>query len=202
MILLFSCYSLQPMNCSTPGSSVHGVLQARILEWVAISSSRRSPQPKDQTSVFCISSIGRREACHLGSSLMAYDILFWSISPEWNTVPDTKQGKLFKADIPPSWLRDQGSQTLPLYMLWVAKFHILANSYERGFSMILNGSAALSWSYSLNRLTNISTYGTANISESFWKMLSLWVSKSQNLQSFPASAHISSPLFNSQTLLH
>ena len=34
--------SLQPMNCSLPGSSVHGILQARILEWVAIPFSRGS----------------------------------------------------------------------------------------------------------------------------------------------------------------
>ena len=41
--------SLQPMDCSLPGSSVHGVLQARILEWVAISFSSRSFQPRDRT---------------------------------------------------------------------------------------------------------------------------------------------------------
>ena len=43
-----------PTNCSPPGSSVHGVSQARILEWVAISFSRASPQPRDQTWVSCI----------------------------------------------------------------------------------------------------------------------------------------------------
>ena len=37
------------MDCSLPGSSVHGIFQARILEWVAISFSRGSSQPKDQT---------------------------------------------------------------------------------------------------------------------------------------------------------
>ena len=37
------------MDCSLPGSSVRGILQARILEWVAISSSRGSSQPRDQT---------------------------------------------------------------------------------------------------------------------------------------------------------
>ena len=42
------------MDCSPPGSSVHGILQARILEWVAISSSRGSFQPQDQTHVSCI----------------------------------------------------------------------------------------------------------------------------------------------------
>ena len=40
-----------PMDCSPPGSSVHGILQARILEWVAISYSRGSSQPMDQTYV-------------------------------------------------------------------------------------------------------------------------------------------------------
>ena len=40
-----------PVNCSLPGSSVHGVLQARILEWVAISISRGSSWPRDRTRV-------------------------------------------------------------------------------------------------------------------------------------------------------
>ena len=43
-----------PMDCSLPGSLVHGILQARILEWVAISSSRGSSRPRDQTGVFCL----------------------------------------------------------------------------------------------------------------------------------------------------
>ena len=43
-----------PMDCSLPGSSVHGILQARILEWVAISFSRGSSKPRDQTQVSCI----------------------------------------------------------------------------------------------------------------------------------------------------
>ena len=40
-----------PMDCSPPGSSVHGILQVRILEWFAISYSRGSSQPKDGTLV-------------------------------------------------------------------------------------------------------------------------------------------------------
>ena len=36
-----------PVDCSPPGSSVHGILQARILEWVAMPSSRRSSRPRD-----------------------------------------------------------------------------------------------------------------------------------------------------------
>ena len=38
---------LQPMDCGPPESSVHGIFQARILDWVAISSSRGSSQPRD-----------------------------------------------------------------------------------------------------------------------------------------------------------
>ena len=44
-----------PMDCCTPGSFVHGILQARILEWVAISSSRGSSQCRDQTHISCTS---------------------------------------------------------------------------------------------------------------------------------------------------
>ena len=54
-----SCLTLcDTMDCSPPGSSVHGILQARILEWVAISFSRGSSQPRDWTQVSCIA--GRR----------------------------------------------------------------------------------------------------------------------------------------------
>ena len=45
------CHS---MDCSPPGSFVHGIFQARILEWVAISFSRGSSQLRDQTWVSCI----------------------------------------------------------------------------------------------------------------------------------------------------
>ena len=47
-----TCYD--PMYCSLPGSSFHGIFQARVLEWVATSFSRRSSQPRVQTQVFCI----------------------------------------------------------------------------------------------------------------------------------------------------
>ena len=53
-----------PMDCSLPGSSIHGILQARILEWVAISFSRRSSPPRDRT---CISRIGRLILYHLAT---------------------------------------------------------------------------------------------------------------------------------------
>ena len=48
-----------PIDYSLLGSSVHGILQVRILEWVAMPSSKESSQPRDQTHVFYVSCIGR-----------------------------------------------------------------------------------------------------------------------------------------------
>ena len=54
-----SCPTLcDPVDCSLPGSSVHGIFRARILEWVTISFSRGSSQPRDRTLVSHIG--GRR----------------------------------------------------------------------------------------------------------------------------------------------
>ena len=60
MKLLQSCPTLcDPVDRSPPGSSVHGILQASILEGVVISSSRGSSRPRDQTQVSYISCTGR-----------------------------------------------------------------------------------------------------------------------------------------------
>ena len=68
---LLSCVWLcDSMDCSPPGSCVHGIPQARILEWVTISSSRGSSWPRDQTCVSCNSCTGRQillSLYHLGS---------------------------------------------------------------------------------------------------------------------------------------
>ena len=69
--LLQSCLTLfDPMDCSPPGSSVHGILQVRRLEWVAISFSRGSSQTRDRTCLSDVSCIGRwmlYHGRHLGS---------------------------------------------------------------------------------------------------------------------------------------
>ena len=54
-----SCLTLcDPMDCGLPGSSIHGIFQERVLEWVAISFSRRSSRPRDRTQVS--RTVGRR----------------------------------------------------------------------------------------------------------------------------------------------
>ena len=55
VLVIQLCLSLcSRMDCSPPGSSVHRILQARVLEWVAISISRGSFRPWDETWVSCI----------------------------------------------------------------------------------------------------------------------------------------------------
>ena len=54
VLVVQSCLTLwDPMDCSLPGSSVHGILQARILDWVAIPFSKGSSQPRSRTQVSC-----------------------------------------------------------------------------------------------------------------------------------------------------
>ena len=66
-LVAHSCLTLRyPMNHSPPGSSVRGISQARILEWVAISSSRGSSQFRDQTRFFC------SPALQVNSSLLSH----------------------------------------------------------------------------------------------------------------------------------
>ena len=60
--LQLSLFLCDPTDYSPPGSSVHGILQARILQWVAMPSSRGSSQPRDQTPYG--SCTGRRVLYH------------------------------------------------------------------------------------------------------------------------------------------
>ena len=79
---LHSCLTVcGPMDCSPPDSSVHGILQARILEWVAIPFSRRSSQPRDQTNISVVSCVCRQvlyHECHLEMATHS-SVLAWRI---------------------------------------------------------------------------------------------------------------------------
>ena len=114
-----------PMDCSPPGSHVHGILQARILEWVGMPSSRWSSQPRDQTQVFCIasgfftiwatrdalgfiviamklwvSSVCRSGACHVGQM----------VASECTEMTDMNK-------VVCNWSADSGIASLPCFVL-------------------------------------------------------------------------------------
>ena len=84
-----SCQTLcNPMDCSSPGSSVHGISQARILEWVAMPFSRGSSQARDQTHVSCLAGEffthwATWEACDDCKLIISYSkyILHWNMNP-------------------------------------------------------------------------------------------------------------------------
>ena len=68
------CLTLcDPMDWGLPSSFVHGILQARILEWVALSSSRGSSQPRDQTAISYISCFGRQILYHCSTCEVVED---------------------------------------------------------------------------------------------------------------------------------
>ena len=83
------------MDCSPPGCSVHGVFQARILEWVAISPSRGSSPPRNRTHISCLFWIGRRVlycwvTWEILKNLPAMKIHFtslWQVAREWKSLP-------------------------------------------------------------------------------------------------------------------
>ena len=63
--LLQLCPTLcDPVDCCLPGSSVHGVFQARILEWVSMPSSKESSWPRDQTHITYVSCLGKQVLYH------------------------------------------------------------------------------------------------------------------------------------------
>ena len=70
-----------PMDCSPPGSSVHGILRARILEWVVIPFSRGSSWPRNGTHISWVSCIGRQIPYHWitwEALIMTYFRVFWN----------------------------------------------------------------------------------------------------------------------------
>ena len=85
------------MDCSPPDSSVHGILQARILEWVVMPSPRGSSQPRDRTCISCVSCTAKLWA--------AMEALHWPSNP------DVLRARLLSA-WPPSWEVQCGLWTL------------------------------------------------------------------------------------------
>ena len=80
MLVAQSCVTLcNPVDCSPPGSSVHGILQARILEWVFIPFSRGSSWPRDQTQVSCIAGDFFTDWANIGLTKKFVQVFPWDI---------------------------------------------------------------------------------------------------------------------------
>ena len=103
-----SCLTVcDPMDCSLPGFSVHGIFQERILEWVDISFSRGSSWPRDRPGVSCIA--GRCFTIWAtrntpGSIINSSLIFGWNLSGFWGYIM--------------AWLRPSSPWSAVLHALW------------------------------------------------------------------------------------
>ena len=152
--MLQSCLTLcDAVDCSQPGSSVRGILQARILEWVAMPSSRGSSPPRDWT---CISCISKRILYHWAtgedgwalylralSNLYIQSLLF-SISQSLSSIPISFSFTF-------TWL----SQVFLLHnnsnfnsIYWVSYFVLMSNLYFHSIIILPSVSLNLKSSFS------------------------------------------------------
>ena len=122
-----------PMDCSPPGSSVHGILQTRIMELVAIPFSRGSSRPRDQTWVSCISCISRRILYGLSHQESPFHQNFTLTTPPKLESPmtTTMLNPMVRSIFTPLFIRSAhlAQLTSPsfwyMFFTWVLKSHTL-----------------------------------------------------------------------------
>ena len=89
--------SAQLLDCSSPGFSVPGIFQARILGWAVISYSKWSSQPRNQTHAFSVSCIGRQSLYHCTT---------WEAPLATGPGPNWKLLHLHPSTVRPGWYKD------------------------------------------------------------------------------------------------
>ena len=105
-LVLHGCYC-NPMDCCPPVSSVHGILQARILEWVPMPSFRGSSCPRDRTCMSGVSWIGRKILYHWAGFNPWVGKIPWR--RKWQPTPVLLPGKIPWTE-KPGRLQSMGSQ--------------------------------------------------------------------------------------------
>ena len=115
--------SLWPLDCSPPGSSVRGILQARILEWIAMPYSGGSSQPRDWTQVSLIAgrflTVRATREAHF-STLLAYKNKWASLVAQLVKNPPAMQETQFDSWVQKiRWRREWP----PTPVFWLGEFH-------------------------------------------------------------------------------
>ena len=105
--------------CSPPGSSVHGIFQARILEWIAIPFSSVSSQPRNHTGVSCIAGRFFTNCLQLVSVFLVSELpflafQFYSLMNSDSVIPQPHQG--LKSDFTTFLFDSQSLHLLPLLL--------------------------------------------------------------------------------------
>ena len=91
------CAQLWPTlcDCGPPGSSVHGILQARTLEWDAMPTSRRSSRPRNWTCISCISCLGSQILYHWATREAPRNGIIVFIKETWELpCPSCQEGRV------------------------------------------------------------------------------------------------------------
>ena len=99
-----SCPTLcDPMDCSPPASSVHGISQVRVLEWVAISSSRGSCQPRNWTPISCVSCIASHQGSLIQSCIEGFFVRWFEFDRSSGCSFGSTAGKMTPSNITWWW---------------------------------------------------------------------------------------------------
>ena len=135
------------MGCSPPSSSVHGIFQARILEWVVMPSFRGSSWPRDQT---CISCIGTQVLYHWDSREVQTGVLLLLLLSRFSRVRlcATPWASAHQAPLSMGFSRQEYWSGLPLPSLPDRCKGLLSSHYilRQWFSKCLhNGSISITW---------------------------------------------------------
>ena len=126
-----------PMDCSLPGSSIHGIFQARILEWVDISFSRRSSPPRDWTRVSNI--VGRCFTIWATREVSKGDLCFYNCFSPWTQLlshcsgPVIRDSWLLVSEWHPCVMRSMMEGSSSLLPSWLAFASMKSPLYELGW---------------------------------------------------------------------
>ena len=105
-----------PIDYSPPGSSVYGILQARILEWLARLSSRESSRPRDQTHVSCMSLMLPALTGSFFTTRVTWETLYLLVlvAQSYSTLCDLMEGSSCQAPLSIEFSRKEYWSRLPL----------------------------------------------------------------------------------------
>ena len=135
------------MNCSLPGSSIHGIFQARVLEWGAIAFSRGSSWPRDRTQVSCIA--GR---CLVGKEVVEMEVMVKVV---------VEEGKVMVRLVVVELLRLVIEKVMVEKPLWALLLSILRRSYHlKDKSQLLSSTKCFMIQLLLTSLASLPTNHT------------------------------------------
>ena len=177
-------------TCSPTGSSVHRIYQARILESVAISSSRESPQPRDQIHISCVSCIGRQILYHWAT----WEVMQIHAHTQMNLVAFFWASKYYE-----KWPWKNGPVCPMGATLWdsVRVLFLKAHCCQHGTSSLIDRMGLGVVRESVKKIIGILIHSFKNTDQAFnWHSWTLWWNQQTPNSLDPIQTHVAARLFN------